>query len=146
MGETLEQFLAPEMAQKLASPFVPCARYYEAMDYLLYLEEDVAHRADRVDSFLTLLWHPTDDRVIGVKLKGFRFLFGRIKEILSPLGVELSNQQFLPLMTAIEAAATTVGTSMLAEAQKQRLEERYDRAREFVKTAKVSLSDLPLAS
>lgn len=62
-------------------PFKPVARYYEAMDCVIYLLEDLAYSADRVDGFLTLLWHPHEERLIGVKLKGFRFLFGRLQAI-----------------------------------------------------------------
>ena len=59
------------------SPFEPRALYYETMDFLLYLQEDLPYRADRIDPFLTLLWHPYEDRAIGVKIKGFRFLFDK---------------------------------------------------------------------
>ena len=55
--------------------FKPLARYFPEMDFLIYLNEDCSYRADRVDAFLTVLWHPERDALVGIKLKGFRFLF-----------------------------------------------------------------------
>ena len=63
-----------------SGPFTPVARYYPAMDHLLYLREDCPYRADRVDEWLTLLWHPYRWEVVGLKLKGIRVIF---KELLS---------------------------------------------------------------
>jgi len=74
--------LAPPAWKGSVEEFQPCARYYGAMDILLYLETDLPYRADRVDPFLTLLWHPGKEEAIGVKLKGFRFLFQRAQAIL----------------------------------------------------------------
>jgi hypothetical protein len=55
--------------------FHPVARYYPAMDHLLYLKEDCTYRADRVDEWLTLLWHPYKWDLVGIKLKGIRAIF-----------------------------------------------------------------------
>src|SRR5216684_613546 len=87
--------------------FTPCARYYETMDLLLYLQEDLSYRADRVDEFLTLLWHPQEDRAIGVKLKGFRFLFQRLKAALAAQNVQLGEGVFMSLVAALEVAMTS---------------------------------------
>ena len=64
--------------------FRPVARYYPPMDFLLYLKEDCSYRADRVDQFLTLLWHPYKDELVGIKLKGIRFIYEKNKERLAP--------------------------------------------------------------
>lgn len=37
-------------------------------------------RADRVDEYLTLLWHAREPALVGIKLKGFRSLFDDLKE------------------------------------------------------------------
>lgn len=111
------------------------AFYYEAMDFVIYLEEDLPYRADRVDDFLTLLWHPSEDRAIGVKLKGFRFIFERIRQILRAGGRELSSEEFLPLIAAVEVAMTAgAGATMTASAEQRRSIERYEAARALVQT------------
>lgn len=83
------------------SKFAPVARYYSAMDLMLYVSEDCSYRASRIDAFLTVLLHPQDDRVVGIKLKGVRFLFERVKAILG-----LSDSEFLPLVRVLEVALT----------------------------------------
>jgi hypothetical protein len=52
-----------------SAEFKPVARYYSAMDHILYLKEDCSYRADRVDEWLTLLWHPYKWELVGIKLK-----------------------------------------------------------------------------
>jgi len=79
--------------------FTPVARYYSGMDFVLYLNKDCSYRADRVDEFLTLLWHPTEDNLVGVKLKGFRCLFQAIKKVL-----DFKETDFVPLVKALELA------------------------------------------
>ncbi len=146
MGEvtgTLGQFLPPELAREALKPFGKCARFYGPMDHILYLEEDVAYRADRVDPFLTLLWHPEEERAVGVKLKGFRFLFERMKEILRARGVGISDDGFPYLVLALEVALTAgAGATLMAGAQRERLNERYRTARELVRTVRFDPSEL----
>jgi hypothetical protein len=91
------------------------------------LNEDCSYRADRVDQFLTVLWHPHEDRLVGIKLKGFRFLFERIKNVL-----ELDDDQFLPLVKAIEIALVGgVAESIMDEQRQARLKTCYDEARKI---------------
>src|SRR4051794_18428248 len=88
-----------------------------------------AYRADRVDRFLTLLWHPYEDRAVGVKLKGFRFIFERMREILQTQGVVVPGDHFMPLITAFEVAMTAgLGAAALASAERKRLDEKYAKA------------------
>jgi hypothetical protein len=106
--------LAPGVELKT---FEPRARYYEPMDFLLYLCEDVAYRADRIDPFLTLLWHPSEDRAIGVKLKGCRFLFDRMRAILGAKRINVTESRFYPFVQALEVAMTAgLGAKVMAEA------------------------------
>jgi hypothetical protein len=140
-------------------PFRPIARYYEAMDCVIFLQEDVAYSADRVDGFLTLLWHPHEEKLIGVKLKGFRFLFGRLQAILRDANVSVPDTAFVPLIKAIELALTTrlfalfeqagedgeAETNVLEEKRKQ-IESRYKQASELVDSVTVDTRELMKAA
>jgi hypothetical protein len=124
--------------------FFPCARYYAPMDLLIYLQEDLSYRADRVDEFLTLLWHPSEDRAIGVKLKGFRFLFQRLTAALAAQNVQLGDGVFVSLVAALEIAMTSLGSAVVAQAERERREQSYERARELLKT--VQFDTAPMAA
>ena len=122
--------------------FKPHSRYHAGMDFLLYLKEDVSYRADRVDAFLTLLWHPYEDRLVGLKLKGFHFIFQRVKSIL-----DLKNRDFLPLVKALEVALTGgVAECMMNALEQQRIEEKYQKAKEFAKRVRVPPEEWKLAA
>jgi hypothetical protein len=104
--------------------FEPCARYYPPMDCVIFLREDVAYRADRIDEFLTLLWHPSEDVAVGVKIKGFRALFNTLSEVAAAAGRSLPEGAFTPLMSAIEVAMTMrVGSALTDKMEASRLEE-----------------------
>jgi hypothetical protein len=131
--------LAPPGWGHPTGEFVPCARYYEAMDTLIYLEADLPYRADRVDKFLTLLWHPEKDEAIGVKLKGFRFLFRRLQNFLESTGCKLNDEHFPRVVATLEVAMTAgLGAIITTEAERNRLAEieaKYEKARRLVKEA-----------
>lgn len=59
--------------------FKPVARYFPEMDFLMFLTKDCSYRAKRVDAFLTVLYDPYEDKLVGVKLKGFKYLFERFR-------------------------------------------------------------------
>lgn len=127
--------------------FQRCSHYYAPMDFLLYLEEDLSYRADRVDHYLTLLWHPTEDRAIGVKLKGFRFIFQRMQAILSPKGITVEDSDFFPFISALEVAMTAgAGAATMAEAEQKRREEKYQTARAVVESVRVHATELKMAA
>jgi hypothetical protein len=139
----LDDLLPDREAGQPIAPFTPSARYYEPMDYILYLEADTAYRADRVDRFLTLLWHPYEERAIGVKLKGFRFIFERTREILHSQGVEIAQVEFVPLITAFEVAMTAgLGAAVMAVAERERFDEKYATARELIKAVRFDPREL----
>ena len=97
------------------------------MDFLLYLNEDCSYRADRVDPFLTVLWHPHEQRLVGIKLKGFRFIFNVVKSVL-----DLKEDQFLPVVKALEIATVGgVAETMMQHHKKDRMQELYAKAKEF---------------
>lgn len=56
-------------------PFSERVWFDSEMDQLVFLREDVSFRADRVDEYLTLLWHPYEERLVGLKLKGIQSKF-----------------------------------------------------------------------
>lgn len=128
-------------------PFEPRALYYETMDFLLYLQEDLPYRADRVDQFLTLLWHPHEDRAIGVKIKGIRVVFDRIRAFLKTKNMDISESRFMPFVSAIEMALTMgLGPVITLDAERKRLEESYDTARDLVGSVEFDVGPLAMAA
>jgi hypothetical protein len=138
--------------------FKPGARYYEPMDCVIYLKEDVSYSADRIDTFLTLLWHPHENRPVGVKLKGFRWLFQRWQALCRGSNFAVPDGHFVPLVKAIEIALTArLGEILTLAAQADRQEQqaehdrivaKYDTAREIVESglATVDASELMTAA
>lgn len=122
--------------------FQPVARFYPNMDFLLYVSEDCSYRADRVDMFLTLLWHPYDERVVGIKLKGFRFIFDRVKATLG-----LEDAQFLPLVQALEVALTGgMAEAIIRHEAQDRVVSRYNQARKIAQGVNFSVSEIEEAA
>ena len=122
-----------------AGSFTVVSRYNPDMDFFLYLTEDCAFRADRVDGFLTLLWHPQEERLVGLKLKGFRFLFQQLTKMQ-----RLDEEEFVPLVNYIELAVmTTMTEEVLAQLGEERLRDRrdkYNRAREWALEATATIT------
>lgn len=117
--------------------FKPVARYYPALDFMLYLNEDCSYRADRVDAFLTVLWHPHKEHLVGIKLKGFKVMFNQLKKI-----ADLKDEHFLPLIKILELAAMGGLAEQMMRDQKERVLRLYDRAREIAKGAQFDSRDL----
>ncbi|MDE0177893.1 MAG: hypothetical protein OXP36_04790 [Gammaproteobacteria bacterium] len=113
---------------RVAGEFKPVAKYYHAMDFLLYLREDCSYRADRVDPFLTVLYHPYEDRIVGIKLKGFRFLFDQFRKIVE----HLDNEHFLPLVKFVEIALVAGVAEAFIAKNKERIEKSYADAKQLV--------------
>jgi hypothetical protein len=145
MTTVMEGLAATTGCAQSAKSFSPVARYYPNMDYLLYLKEDCSYRADRVDGFLTLMIRPDSDELVGIKLKGFRFLFERIKGIL-----EIPDAQFVPLAKALEIALVgAAGQQMMAHAERknyERVQARYRQAREFAAGVDIPSEELKRAA
>jgi hypothetical protein len=149
MGTTIapmEEFFAESVGGEAWAEFQPSARYYAPMDVVVYLREDVAYRADRIDPFLTLLWHPYEERAVGVKLKGFRFIYDRAREILASRGIPDQADGFLSLITAFEVAITAGGSAMMTAAEQQRRRERYDAARHLLLDVRLSVREMAEAA
>jgi hypothetical protein len=147
---TIDALLPPgRKAEETIPDFVAAARYYAPMDSVLYLREDVSYRADRIDAFLTLLWHPYEERAVGLKIKGFRFLFERLQAIAAARGGVIPNQLFISLLEAVELAISVeLGAVLTDEAEQGRREEaakrakKYDKAREIARSIEIDANDL----
>jgi hypothetical protein len=125
----IENFLAQierESGEPAPATFRARARYRASMDMIIYIKVDDTYVADRVDHFLTLLWGgPEGTELIGLKLKGFRAFFLKIKEIY-----HLEEDMFLPLVDVLEVALENgLGDEML-EAERKK---KYERAKEFAR-------------
>lgn len=128
-------------------PFSQVARYFRNMDFLLFLTKDCSYRADRIDHFLTLLWDPEKDVAVGVKLKGFRFLFDRVKAILEVQGIDFAEMDFMYIAQVLEVAmAAGLGEEMMKDAERERLEEGYKTARALIQNVKINRAELELAA
>lgn len=122
--------------------FEPTAKYYHAMDFLLYVREDCAYVADRVDPYLTVLYHPNEGRIVGIKLKGFRFLFDQFRKIVGRLG----DEHFLPVVKFIEIALVAgVAEAYIAE-NKERIQKSYAEARQLVENVEFDPSEFRMAA
>ena len=131
--DTLYQALGPHGDE--APGFKPCAVYDPELDCLTYQAEDCSCRAERVDQFLTLLWHPdkTQSRAVGVKLKGFHWAYGQMKADLEKDG--LFDEHFMPLMKILEMLfALGLGQVITDEAERR---QKYQVAAGLVSTCSV---------
>jgi len=122
----------------LPDEFRPVAKYIPAMDCLIYLREDVSYRAIRLDQYRTVLLHPQEDRPVGVKLKGTRFVVEKARAVLKSVGID-TNQ--FKLITLWEMALTDEGDEAVAEADAERRRQYAQRAKALVES-----DDVPVAS
>lgn len=77
--------------------FRPGIWYDPVSDCLIYLKEDCSYRAQVVDSSLTVLLHPNENRSVGIKLKSIKF-------VLQALNATERNVKSFSLKSAIEIA------------------------------------------
>lgn len=100
----------------LNEPYRPCAVYFDDSDCIEYVKEDGFAVYERVDDFLTLIFDKTKIRLIGFKLKGFKCVFN---EQLKPL-YELNDQNFVEIVSVIEAVCSKVGDCLFADDYRSR--------------------------
>jgi hypothetical protein len=103
------------------------ARYSSAMDSIDYLADDCAYRSDRVDGWLTLFWHPVEERLVGLRVKGMRHIFVR-----ASLAVEtgVSEESFASVIGILRLIVEAWGEHLT---QSRQLVERYRLASDFAK-------------
>lgn len=121
--------------------FEPMAQYFVGMDYLLYITEDCSYRADRIDGWLTLLRHPAEDRLVGIKLKGFEFIFRQLQAALKAAGSELDDGVFTPMVAVLEVAMVGgLGSEIVNTFERKRIEDAYCQAKHFAQDHQVPIS------
>jgi len=142
MASTLDDALVEAIGVEVRhdNAFMPVARYHRIMDMLIYVNEDCSYVADRVDEYLTLLWNPTSEYVVGIKCKGFRYVFNKHKARLG-----LDEHHFLPLMKILEVLFTeTLGERIIDQGAKQEREHKYQLARTLAKAAGTAVESGPV--
>ena len=97
-------------------PFKPHARYLADMDMLMFLTEDCSYATERVDAYLSLFWHPTEDRVVGLKLKGFKHVFNKIKD-----GMGATDEHWVSIYKVLEQ----VFTRLMSESEGAKVQYTY---------------------
>jgi len=108
--------VATRSAEQIAADFIPTAVYFSDSDCVEYVNEDGFAIYSRVDEFLTLIFDETKIRLIGFKLKGFKYCF---ENHLKPL-FDLNDSQFLALVPVIEAVCTKLGERLVADDERAR--------------------------
>ena len=98
-----------------------------------------------MDFSRTVLLHPTEDRAVGVKLKGMQFVLERLRAMQSR-GVDLSLDK-VNLISLWETACTIDGDEFVADADAERRKQYAKVAREMPEDAgEVAISELRLAA
>lgn len=93
-----------------AGQYRPAAIYSFDADCVEYVKGDVFCFYERIDSRLTLIKDATGNNLIGFKIKGFRNTFERLKA-----AHDLSDRQFVSMISALEAIYTEIGDQLTAD-------------------------------
>jgi hypothetical protein len=124
------------------APFRAVARYNQWLDALLFLREDCAYVAERVDPLLTIFWSPDGDRLVGFKFKGLRFVFLAIQRVF-----DAPDDHFPPLVKWLEYAFSSgLGDEVLRQQDEKRedRENKYRLVRAMAQEAKIPKEDREL--
>jgi hypothetical protein len=122
------------------------AVYFRAMDSILYLRQDSAYVADRIDEWLTLLLDPQTQQPIGVKLKGFRNIYLQMKEVRKLVGIDLEKQvPFRSFISLAESIAIQIGDTIVDDTARRVQYDAYKIARDIVGPAVISADEIRLA-
>jgi hypothetical protein len=109
------------------------AVYFSDSDCVEYVSEDSFAIYERIDDFLTLIHDETKFDLIGFKLKGFKCIF---ETSLKPI-FKLNDEQFVELVSVIEAVCTKIGDELFASDQRARA---YKAAHKFALKENVKLT------
>jgi len=112
--------------------FKPVARYFAAMDCLIYLQEECSYRSVRVNSRATVLLYPSEDRPVGVKLKGMHYMHEKLKAILIGAGLPEGQLTGIPLISYWELSLTISGDAKMKQAEAERQKLLADKAKRIV--------------
>lgn len=95
------------------SSFKPYASYYEDMDFIEYMHEDIPCVSDRIDDLLTI-FSDKNENVIGFRVKGFRYFFNsELKD-----KYQLTNQDFIDLVDVVSSILTLRGRDIIQDSKK----------------------------
>ena len=117
--------------------FRPTALYYHDSDCVEYVNADCFAVYDRIDEYLTLIYDHTGRLPIGFKLKGFKHIFTKA------LGTtyRLNEQQFLSLVSVVEAVCTILGKDLFKDESRA---SAYKVARKIASNDNVELHEVGL--
>jgi hypothetical protein len=130
--DMLKDALKKDFGVELSSEFVKHAGYYHNIDCIEYLSKDVFAIADRIDSFLTVLWNEDFTALVGFKLKGFRAAYNQLSAL-----EEITNTEFNVLVKSLEHYFTKFGNEMFPEKR----QEAYRNVISFIESEHVGLAD-----
>lgn len=119
----------------IPTTFQPIAGFFDAMDCLVYLKEDVSYRAVRLSPYVTVLIDPIEDlKAVGIKIKGVRVIIKRALAILHAAGREDISE--LQVIAILETAFTaSLGDEMMQEAEAERRKKYEAQARALAEEA-----------
>lgn len=100
---------------RLDGGYAPVAIYFSDSDCVEYVTEDAFAVCERVDHFLTLIFDETKFRLVGFKLKGFRYVF---ETVVRPSLEE--NVDFVDLHDVIERTCTAIGDEIFGNEERHR--------------------------
>lgn len=104
---TLKDLLPPEWEAPSFAPFRPCVSYSAPLDTLTYLTQDASVRVKVIDEFLSILLHPYEDLLMGVKIHQVGFLCAALQAALrSVTGKDMSDIPNVPLGALMDLALT----------------------------------------
>lgn len=122
----------------LGGEYTPNAAYFSDADCVEYVNEDTVCVYKRIDEFLTLIYDETKMRLIGFKLKGFRYFFERMKGHL-----QLNNADFIWISALIEEICRDLGEELATSKERR---QAYQAVRKIAEKEQVKLLDFPLAA
>lgn len=118
--DKLKEYLANNFSVDLQddlaarSSFKPYASYFDAMDQVEYLTVDAIVISERIDEYLTLIWDKSRVKVVGFKLKGFKYIFNTyLKELY-----KLQDEEFIRLISVVESIIKILGPSIMEDANR----------------------------
>ncbi len=125
-------------AQPELVPYTPAAIYSFDADCVEYVRSDSFAMYERIDARLTLIKDATGHNLIGFKIKGFRNTFERLKSMH-----DLSDGQFIPMISAIEAIYTEMADQIFAD---PKIKAAYHAAFQLASNDNVKLAGFSLAA
>lgn len=144
--KNLFQSFGVKQSESDFAPLEPVAKYFPPLDCLIYLTEDQPYRAVRLSPLITVLLHPSEDRAIGIKVKGTREVVERVRAILFGHDIKLSDTDVIEVLQLIEVAFTiSMGDQLMLEADAARRERYEPEVKRLAKEAgAIRLSELQM--